>query len=157
VVTRATAINDAGFIAGDGFLNEFPQAFVLLPTTTRPISVYDATGLWHHSVTINGQIVDEADAFLTQDADGNITHCGECEGELWTFTRLSTTPERIRYGVALIAPDDAPCGGGIVASGSAELNTATHTITGTLTGAGADENNCAARFVASLALTRISP
>lgn len=131
------------------------QSSVFTPMA-RPAPSYNATGLWHEVITDlrTGEVLEEVNTVLTQDADGNITHCGECEGELWTFTRLSSSPGRILYTVSIFG-EGSPCN--LDASGSAQLNTTTNTITGRVAVRGpSDDGTKCLTLNASLVLTRIS-
>lgn len=124
------------------------------PTAGRPTSNYDATGDWHWMAFLNGELIDEVDAFpLVQDANGNITSEGEGEGELFTFTRVAITPQGIRYNVTLVGEGD-PCDADL--RGTAVLDTETDTITGTLTGRSPsdDQTSCLTIARATFVLTR---
>ena len=117
------------------------------PMVGPPTITYDATGSWHEIVTARGVILEETDTDLEQDTNGIITHCGECEGELWTFTPIGVTPGRIVYSVTA-GGDGEPCDFDV--SGTAQLNVATDTITGQITGTSDD----CSRGTASVVLTR---
>ena len=130
-----------------GTSESLSQSSVFAPTA-RPTTSYDATGLWHLVIKVHGQVVDEVDTDLTQDADGNITYCGECESELFTLTRTNVMPGRLLYNVTYFG-EGSPCNAS--GSGTAQLNTLTNTITGTIT---VQQDDCS-RVPASMTLTRI--
>ena len=117
-------------------------------TAARPGISYDATGTWHEVVTVfRGNVQGEAVDVEVTDTDGTLTHCGECEGELWTFSPRAVTPNSIIYEVTVTADDVPPCAH---ISGQAQLNIATETITGTISG----KNEECEAFAASVVLTR---
>ena len=117
-------------------------------TMARPSISYDATGTWHEVVTIlRGNVQGEAVNVEITHTNGTLTHCGECEGELWTFTPLAVTPNSVIYSVTVTADDVPPCAH---ISGQARLNIATETITGTVSG----KNEECEPFAASVVLTR---
>jgi hypothetical protein len=76
----------------------------------RPDISYDATGTWHEVVTIlRGNVEGESVNVEVTDTDGTLTHCGECEGELWTFTPRAVTPQSIIYSVTVTGDPADPC------------------------------------------------
>ena len=116
----------------------------VVTTLGRPVTSFNADGNWDVVVTDRqtGEVlVDDEVWFLDQDSNGDITSCGECEGELFTFRRLAVTPARIIYrfsaGAAADADDGITCNrwqSGSSLVGPAELDLSTETITGTATG-----------------------
>ena len=121
-------------------------------TQIGPGASYNATGPWRHVVhdkqgnVFDGPVVTD----LTQAADGTITWCGECEGELWTITPRGGQGKFISYDLSLTVP-----GSCVDVSGTARLDTSKDTITGRLTGGIADEETCSrAHDLLILTLTR---
>jgi hypothetical protein len=117
---------------------------VATPMVGPPVNSYDATGSWHEVVTSRGQVQEDVHTLLTQHPDGTITHCGECEGELWTFTPVAVGPTLIVYSVTAVG-DGSPCD--FEVSGPARLSTTTNRITGTVTGQSDDCSQGTANFV----------
>lgn len=96
-----------------------------------------------------GDVYADVDTYLTQDHDGNITFCGECEGELYTLTLLATGQQgaTIAYKLSYFG-ERSPCDANV--SGSAQLYTTTNTIRGHGSGI---QDDCS-RVIASAILTR---
>jgi len=123
---------------------------VFAPTAGAGAS-YNATGVWHLVISDqrSGDVYDDVDTELTQRADGTITFCGECEGELFTLTpRGARQGEAVPYELSYFGAG-SPCNAN--ASGPALLDTRTNTITAhSLRGASDD----CSRLLVSVALTR---
>lgn len=155
-------------VMGDAIGYAEPRGSALLsPTTSSGISSlavsgvsggaaslgasYDATGVWHLVIADqrSGEIYDDVDTLLTQQPDGTITFCGECEGELFTLTpRGARRGSAIPYELSYFG-EGSPCNGS--ASGAALLDTRTDSIKAP--GVHVTNDDCS-RLVVTIRLTR---
>lgn len=95
-----------------------------------PGASYDATGLWHF-VSSNARGTDEEsfDAYVTQDADGNLSFV-DGDGAAVTLERVGTGAV-IAYTFSFLDPEGGTdCS--VLVQGTARLDTRTNTLTGNL-------------------------
>jgi hypothetical protein len=121
-------------------------------TNLGPGASYDGSGLWHANITqrnltTNEVLTFEFDIAFTQDTDGNL-HASD-DGTVATLTRRGSGL-RIAYDMSVFESHPS-CNTQM--SGSAQIDTATNTLTAKLSGLNNDGQGCF-RAQASLTATK---
>ena len=96
-----------------------------LSSAIGPGASYDATGMWHFVTTFPGNPDESADAYVTQDADGNLSFVDD--GEVITLERIGTGVI-ITYRLSHAGPESGTACD-VLAQGTGQLDTRTNTLT----------------------------
>jgi len=143
----ATAATVACAQSGTTSSSSFTAPSTLSSEAVKPGDSYNIAGSWHFIATDQrtGDVRTAFDADLTQDASGNASFVVP-PGVVVTLTRHGNGPT-ITYKIAAFGATTVPCQ--VDLSGTAHVDTATNTGTGTLSGINGDCTNLRASLAFS--------